>query len=170
MKIIGHRYEDGELKTEESYRTIPISKRLKTMLQTLQEKQMQLFEISGKKWTDSEYVFLNTEHKPFVPERLTKKIQGFIKKYKLEHMTVYGFRHSFATLNSEKGMDKEVLRELMGHSEFDTTDFYYIHISEERKQREYDRIHNNYEIQGKTQGKRYILYRKKVNKKTLKLA
>lgn len=63
-------------------------------------------------------------------------------------------------------MDKEVLRELMGHSEFDTTDFYYIHISEERKQKEYDRIHNNYEVHGK----RYILYRKKVNKKTLKLA
>lgn len=93
MKIIGHRYEDGELKTKESYRTIHISKRLKTILQTLQEKQMQLFEILGKKWTDSEYVFLNTEHKPFVPERLTEKIQGFIKKYKLEHMTVYGFRH-----------------------------------------------------------------------------
>lgn len=50
-------------------------------------------------------------------------------------MTIYGFRHSFATLMSEKGMDKEVLRELMGHAEFETTDFYYIHVSEERKKR-----------------------------------
>ena len=42
-------------------------------------------------------------------------------------MTIYGFRHSFATLMNEKGMDKEVLRELMGHDEFEATDFYYIH-------------------------------------------
>ncbi len=41
-------------------------------------------------------------------------------------MTIYGFRHSFATLMSEKGIDKEVLQELTGHVEFETTDFYYI--------------------------------------------
>lgn len=64
-------------------------------------------------------------------------------------MTVYGFRHSFATVNSEKGMDKEVLRELMGHTEFETTDFYYVHISEERKQNEFDRIHNKSKLQDK---------------------
>lgn len=85
-------------------------------------------------------------------------------------MTVYGFRHSFATLNSEKGMDKEVLRELIGHSEFDTTDFYYIHISEERKQKEYDRIHNNTfeesnNVQGKSQGKKYFIKKKITIKK-----
>ena len=54
-------------------------------------------------------------------------------------MTTYGFRHSFAPLMSEKGMDKEVLRELMGYAEFETTDFYYIHVSEERKKKEFER-------------------------------
>ena len=43
--------------------------------------------------------------------------QKFIRKYKLEHMTVYGFRHSYSTFMSEKGMDREVLRELMGHAD-----------------------------------------------------
>ena len=38
-------------------------------------------------------------------------------------MTIYEFRHSFVTLMSEKGMDKDVLRELMRHAEFETTDF-----------------------------------------------
>jgi len=50
---------------------------------------------------------------------------------------VYGLRHSFATFYSERGMDKEVLREIMGHSDFETTDFYYIYISEDRKQNEF---------------------------------
>ena len=103
----------------------------------------------GQEWDNNEYVFLNTIGTPYVPERLTKKITEFIKKHKLEHMTIYGFRHSFATLMSEKGMDKEVLRELMGHAEFETTDFYYIHVSEERKKKEFERV-NFEQFQGKT--------------------
>lgn len=77
---------------------------------------------------------------------------------------------------SEKGMDKEVLRELMGHDEFETTDFYYIHVSEERKKKEFERV-NFEEFEGKTksaeskprQAKRYFLKKKpKKKKKVLK--
>lgn len=169
MKVIGHECRDDTLKTEESYRTIPMTPRLKAMLIKLKEQKMQEYKEQGKKWDNSEYVFLNTNGKPFVPERLTNKMPKFIKKYGLEHMTVYGLRHSFATLNSEKGMDKEVLRELMGHSEFETTDFYYVHISEERKKKEFEKIHQN-TFQGKNEqnkGKKYFV-KKKI--KTLKLA
>ncbi len=63
-------------------------------------------------------------------------------------MTIYEFRHSFATLMSEKGMDKDVLRELMGHAKFETTDFYYIQVSEERKKKEFERV-NFKQFQGK---------------------
>ena len=154
MNIIGHQKEDGDLKTEESYRTIPLNFRLKAMLIKLKEKRkanLNITDLSG-----NEYVFLNSINEPYVPERLTTKIKVVINRYKLEHMTVYGFRHSFATLNSELGMDKEVLRELMGHSEFETTAFYYIHISEERKKEEFERIHNEYmqkTFSGEFQGK-----------------
>lgn len=169
MKVIGHECRDDTLKIEESYRTIPMTPRLKAMLIKLKEQKMQEYKEQGKKWDNSEYVFLNTNGKPFVPERLTNKMPKFIKKYGLEHMTVYGLRHSFATLNSEKGMDKEVLRELMGHSEFETTDFYYVHISEERKKKEFEKIHQD-TFQGKNEqnkGKKYFV-KKKI--KTLKLA
>ena len=169
INIIGHEYRDDDLKTDESYRTIPIAPRLKSMLEKLKKDKMQKCKEQGKKWNESEYVFLNTAGTPFVSERLTNKMPKFIKKYGLEHMTVYGLRHSFATLNSEKGMDKEVLRELMGHSEFETTDFYYVHISEERKKKEFERIHED-KTQGKTvafKGKKLELKRKI---KTLKLA
>ena len=75
-------------------------------------------------------------------------------------------------------MDKEVLKELMGHAEFKTTDFYYIHVSEERKKKEFERV-NFEEFQGKsknaksksTQVKRYFLKKKPQKKKrVLKLA
>ena len=169
MNIIGHKFEDGDLKTEESYRNIPIPKRLKNMLLNMKNEKMELLKKQGKKWDNSDYVFLNQLGHPYTPERLPRKIQEFIKKYKLEHMTVYGFRHSFATLMSEQGMDREVLRELMGHSEFETTDFYYIHISEERKKKEFERIHEEMSQKEipQNKGKRFVAKRKI---KTLKSA
>ena len=58
----------------------------------------------------------------------------FLKRHtELEHLTVYGLRHSFATHCKELGMDAEVLSKLMGHTEYETTQKYYIHVSKQRK-------------------------------------
>ncbi len=51
----------------------------------------------------------------------------------LEPMTPYGLIHSFATFCSEQGMEEIVLMRLMGHSNFDTTQKYYICVSSKRK-------------------------------------
>lgn len=60
-------------------------------------------------------------------------MRKFIKKYELEHMTPYRLRHSFASFCSEKDMDQLVLMKFMGHSDFNTTQKYYISISNKRK-------------------------------------
>lgn len=136
MERIGHERGDGELKTAESYRDVPMHPRLKRMLLMLKAKKMAEYKAKGKKWDENEYVFLNIYRLPFVPENLTNKMPQFIKKYDLEHMTTYGLRHSFATLCSTMGMPPEVLHVIMGHADFDTTRKYYIHITEERKKNE----------------------------------
>lgn len=132
-KIIGHTRGDGRLKTPESYRTIPLNDRLKRRLLEHKEKQQELFKTYKKKWNEKEYIFLNQYRKPFVPENLSDNMRKFIKKYELEYMTPYGLRHSFASFCSEKGMDQLVLMKLMGHSDFNTTQKYYISISNKRK-------------------------------------
>ena len=142
FNIIGHEYIDDELKTEESYREIPMCLRLKKLLKEIYDERVELRRIQRKKFEPTkEHVFLNEIGTPYLPERLDKKLKSIIKKYDLEHMTVYGFRHSFATLMSENGMDKEVLREIMGHSDFETTEFYYIYISDKRKHEEFKKAH-----------------------------
>lgn len=173
MNVIGHKKVDGDLKTEESYRDIPMSKRLKKMLKNLKEEKKEYCKLNHIKWKEDDYVFLNQLREPYVPERLHTKIKSIIAKYNLEHMTVYGFRHSFASLMSEKKMDSEVLKEIMGHSEYETTEFYYVHISEERKKKEYERVNpikDTSETQGKNtqnKGKKFTVKRKI---KTLKSA
>lgn len=71
-----------------------------------------MFKRLHKKWTENKYVFLNKYNKSFVSDTLSKNMPRFLnrnKKYQLGHLTVYGFRHSFATQK------------------------YYIHVSKKRK-------------------------------------
>ena len=53
---------------------------------------------------------------------------------------MYGLRHSFATLCSERGVPDVVLKELMGHSDSSTTKKYYIHVTLTRKREEINKI------------------------------
>ena len=66
-------------------------------------------------------------------------------------------------------MDKEVLRELMGHAEFETIDFYYIYISEEQKKKEFERV-NFEQFQRKSSQNKGEFFTTKIKIKTLKLA
>lgn len=170
FNIIGHKYIDDELKTDESYREIPMSLRLKKMLQEIYYERKTLREKEHKKFDPSkEHVFLNTIGTPYLPERLDKKLKSIIKKYGLEHMTVYGFRHSFATLMSENGMDKEVLREIMGHADFETTEFYYIFISDKRKKDEFKKANDkSFSKNDNTKNEEMTINGKRFTKKKIK--
>lgn len=133
MEVIGHKRCDDILKTPESYRHIHLDPILKNVLLRHKSKQQATFKRLHKKWTESEYLFLNNTYQPFVSDTLSRNMPRFISRHDLEHMTVYGLRHSFATHCKELGMDREVLAKLMGHTDYSTTQKYYIHISTERK-------------------------------------
>ncbi len=139
--VINRIRKDSELKTIDSYRTIPIRPRLKRLLEKLKEKRMtELKEIKGK-WSESDYVFLNEKREPYISDNLSRKMPSFRRKYNLDdNITAYGLRHSFATLCSEKGVSDVVLKKLMGHSDPATTKKYYIHVSDERKKQELDKL------------------------------
>ena len=114
MEKIGHKRGDGPLKTDESYRDIPLHPRLKRLLLMIKAQRMEEYQRLGKAWNENDYILLNENGEPFVSENLTNKMPKFIKKYNLEHLTTYGLRHSFATLCSTLGMPPEVLHVIMG--------------------------------------------------------
>lgn len=131
-----------DLKTPQSLRDVPLHPRLKKLLLKIKTDRIQEYQKVGKTLSEDDFIFLNENGEPFVAERLTNKMPTFIRKYNLEHMTVYGLRHSYATLCSTEGVPPEVLHILMGHSDFDTTRRYYIHISDARKQQEMLKLYN----------------------------
>lgn len=58
LNRIGHKYSDGELKTNDSYRKVPMCKRLKNMLLNMEKNRKDYCKEIGKKWDNNEYVFL----------------------------------------------------------------------------------------------------------------
>lgn len=137
-EVIGHIREYDTLKTDESYRKIPVHPRYKNVLLKHKENQKKLFKKLNLKWNEHIPIFLNRYHQPYVSENLAKPLRNFREKYKLEYLTPYGLRHSFATFLSEQGMRDIVLMKLMGHSDFATTQKYYIFVSDSRKKQEYE--------------------------------
>ena len=140
MKRIGWKNEDGPLKTPESYRHIPIDLLIKDLLIEHKKEQQEEFEKNNLKWSENQYVFLNSSRTPFTPKVLSRNFLKFIRRNELPHMVLYGLRHSFATHCRNCGMLPEVLAPLMGHTEYETTQKYYIHISSKQKKDELQKI------------------------------
>lgn len=110
-----HKRMLGDVKTPQSIRDIPLHPRLKRLLLKIKSDRITEYQKTGKILKEDDFIFLNENGEPFVSEMLTNKMPKFIKKYGLEHMTVYGLRHSYATLYSSLGMPPEVLHVLVGH-------------------------------------------------------
>ena len=77
------------MKTPQSIRDIPLHPRLKKLLLKIKMERLTEYKKRGKKWDENGFIFLNEKGEPFVSEMLTNKMPKFIKKYNLEHMTVY---------------------------------------------------------------------------------
>ena len=143
-KIIRHERRDDRLKTPESYRTLPLNPRLKERLLRHKAKQQEMFEDLGIEWTEEQYIFLNKNRKPFVSEVLANNMRKIRSKYELEEIIPYSLRHSFATFCCENGMRELILMKLMGHTDFQTTQQYYVFVSSKMKQTEMAKVYKNH--------------------------
>ena len=141
MKRIAWRKGDGPLKTPESNRILSLDLLLKELLLEHRENQKEYFRKIGRKWSDEQYVFLNRYGDPYTPDILSKNFRKFVKRHEdLSHIVIYALRHSFATHCRNNGMTAEVLARIMGHTEYETTQKYYIHISSKQKKEELEKV------------------------------
>ena len=143
---IGHERRDDRLKTQESYRSIPLESKFAERLLQHKENQKRKFNQSiklkrkGREWTEKEYMFLGRTYHPYVSDTLSSALPKLCDKYKVTRVSPYILRHSFATFCYENGMKELTLMKIMGHSSFETTHKYYIRVSKKVKQREMEEV------------------------------
>lgn len=80
-EVIGNIRQYDTLKTDESYRKIPVHPRYREILIKHKENQKQLFKKLQLNWNEHTPIFLNRYHQPYVPENLSECLRIFREKY-----------------------------------------------------------------------------------------
>lgn len=120
-----------DVKTENSYRVVPMLDKVVRILQEYKKKvqaeQEELAEL-GEGFKDDDFIFKTKYNHPITSEYLRKTCQGICKINNFRKVGIHELRHTFATRSIEAGIDLRVLQEILGHASYSTTADIYVHI------------------------------------------
>lgn len=104
-----------ELKTSNSYRTIPLSEEVIEQLKKHKSEQEKRKQNLGDKYHDKEYVFCLDNGKPIDHSNFHKEFKRILKKTGLPDIRFHDLRHTVATILVEQGTPSVTLQNLLGH-------------------------------------------------------
>lgn len=121
----------AEPKTDDSYRTVRLSE---PVIEALQAWQAHLKAERYGCWlvrTDS-FVFINRKtKKPYTYTGFRSVYYHFLERNGLKefHLNLHSYRHTFATMMVEAGMNPKVVQSQLGHTSVNTTLGVYTHVT-----------------------------------------
>lgn len=127
----------GEPKSKSGYRIIPLTDEAVRILLAQKEKNKKI-KIIPTEW--SEYIFLCRKGKPVKNSTYDTALFKICEKAGINKFSMHVLRHTFATRCIEGGMMPKTLQKILGHSNIGITMNLYVHITEEEKQKEIDRV------------------------------
>lgn len=124
----------GRTKTQTSTRTIPLVPRAKELLKLIKEAN----DLNG--YQDNDYIFVNEKgrvHTRAIDYRLRK----YCKKAGIPEKSLHKIRKTFASTLLDKGISVVDIKEVMGHSTFQTTEKYYLYslTNQEKKKQQFSK-------------------------------
>lgn len=117
-----------KLKTQASYRSLPLPKDLLEYLKKLRAYQKDQSKIVGYYSGDSAYVCLDHSGHRLELNSITGQFRGIILKYDLDYIRFHDLRHSCASLLLSLGYSLKQIQEWLGHSNIVTTANIYAHL------------------------------------------
>lgn len=127
-------------KTERSKRLIRIPKDVADILKEHRADQLQRAELLGDKWADCDRLFTNQYGKPLHPGVPYCWLSKFCKKNDIPFYGLHTFRHLFASLLVNNGVDIVTVSGVLGHSAVSTTSNIYCHMLDEARIRAADTV------------------------------
>jgi len=116
-EITGRNMEISGTKTACSIRTLPIPKAVREVLKEWKKNYIQRFKASDV----DNLVFPNKDGQLRSYSGFRRQFERFLKEKGLEKVTFHQFRHTFATMMLERGVNPRVVQEYLGHKDISTT-------------------------------------------------
>lgn len=74
------------------------------------------------------------DNKLYIGSTVNDWLNTLERKYKFDHITVHGFRHTHCSLLFEAGTPIQVVKEQLGHKNISTTMDIYTHVTKKSKE------------------------------------
>lgn len=131
-----------ETKTKRSRRSIPIPSQVLTLLQHHKKAQAERRLKAGPEWMDHNLVFCNRRGEPLSRQNLLRRhLRPALERAGLStDFTLYGLRHTCATLMLAAGTHPKIVSERLGHSSITITLDVYSHVMPNMQVEATDRI------------------------------
>lgn len=129
----------GQPKSDCGYRTIPLTQEAICILQEQKARNAKI-KIVDFEWKD--IIFLSRDGKPVKNSTYDTYLYKICEKANIKHFSMHVLRHTFATRCIEAGMNPKTLQVILGHSTLAMTMDRYVHITDEQRAKEMDKVSN----------------------------
>ena len=131
----------SDLKTESSFRTVPITNHLAQALKKYKHDQRLYMKSSAQNiYRMDNFVFTSTVGTHLEQANVRKQYIKFLKKAKVPYVKFHALRHTFATRVLEANIHPKIAQELLGHSTCSTTLDIYSHVLPSHKREAMDKL------------------------------
>lgn len=127
-------------KTKSSKRTVVITTGLAAILAEHKGVMQDRAERLGEAWSEDSLVFKNTRGKMPYSRNVQESLYKVYRKAGIEGATMHTLRHTYATRCFEAGVDIKAVSEQLGHKDVKTTYNIYVHLLEDTKAKEIDKL------------------------------
>lgn len=121
-------------KTESSYRTLPMTDSIYTLLMAHKRLQDERKSIMGNYYISGDYVCTWANGEVITPNYLTRTFHSVISKSNLPQIRLHDLRHSVASNLISNGMSIVDVQEWLGHANASTTLDVYSHAAKSSKE------------------------------------
>ncbi|QHI73064.1 tyrosine-type recombinase/integrase [Aminipila terrae] len=134
-----------DLKTDSSYRTLPLNDTICNYLGDLRLRQLTYSKVTfirpNKNLDD--YICIDSRGELLKPDYISRAFHKIILKHDLKPIRFHDLRHSCASLLLSLGYSMKDVQEWLGHSNFQTTANIYAHVDPKNKQNMIDELGNS---------------------------